>query len=156
MASSVSIQEEVFEIGFETEELLNNKLGQMEDIGAIVTFTGRVRGKEKRTKINALELQHYPGMTEKEIFKIVEKAEKRWSIKKARVIHRVGKLLPGELIVFVGVLSSHRKAAFYSCSFIMDYLKIQAPFWKKEYTETGHRWVESRAEDYLAADTWKN
>ena len=156
MTSSVSIQKQSFEPGLEMENLLALDSYQEEDTGALAAFIGRVRSVEANYKVTALELQHYPGMTEKEILKIIETAEERWLIKKVRVIHRVGKLLPREPIVFVGVLSSHRQAAFSSCSFIMDYLKIQAPFWKKEYTETGHKWVESRTEDFLAAENWKS
>ena len=103
----------------------------------------------------AMFLEHYPGMTEKALDKIVLEARQRWPLLKLEVLHRVGALEPGEPIVFVGVASAHRQAAFDACAFVMDYLKTRAPFWKKEQTADGPRWVEGRVSDEEAADRWK-
>lgn len=151
----VKIQVEEINIGGVIESLINNDSGKKE-IGAIVTFFGRVRGKDDSKQISDLSLNHYPGMTEKKIIEIVGKACNRWSIKGCSVVHRIGKLRPGELIVFVGVTSMHRKAAFDACEFIMDFLKTEAPFWKKETSQDGERWIESRHEDYLAVEQWNS
>ena len=100
-------------------------------------------------------LEHYPGMTEKALAKIVIEAQQRWPLLSLEVLHRVGALEPGEPIVFVGVASAHRQAAFDACAFVMDYLKTRAPFWKKEHTPDGPRWVEGRASDDAAAERWQ-
>jgi molybdopterin synthase catalytic subunit len=100
-------------------------------------------------------LEHYPGMTEKALGKIADEAQQRWPLLKIEVLHRIGALEPGEPIVFVGVASAHRQAAFEACDFVMDYLKTRAPFWKKENTSEGPRWVEGRDSDHAAADRWK-
>jgi molybdopterin synthase catalytic subunit len=100
-------------------------------------------------------LEHYPGMTEQALAEIVMQAKARWQLRRVRVIHRVGRLVPGDRIVFVGVTSSHRGDAFAACEFIMDYLKTQAPFWKKEETPEGGRWVDARETDIAAASRWK-
>ncbi len=102
-----------------------------------------------------MTLEHYPGMTEDALAEIVASARQRWALRRVRVIHRVGRLLPGERIVFVGVAASHRHDAFAACEFIMDYLKTQAPFWKKEETAAGARWVDARESDDIAANRWK-
>lgn len=102
-----------------------------------------------------MTLEHYPGMTENALAEIVQQARARWTLRRVRVIHRVGRLLPGERIVFVGVASAHRGEAFAACEFIMDYLKTQAPFWKKEETPAGARWVEARDADDTAARRWQ-
>ena len=105
--------------------------------------------------VTAMTLEHYPGMTEKALAAIIVEARQRWSVLACRVIHRVGKLLPGEQIVLVMVASGHRQAAFAACEFIMDYLKTQAPFWKREDTEQGGRWVDARESDDLALERWR-
>ncbi|MEL0254459.1 MAG: molybdenum cofactor biosynthesis protein MoaE, partial [Burkholderiaceae bacterium] len=115
---------------------------------------GRVRGKEGTRQVDELFLEHYPTMTEKKITKIVCNACNKFSINGCIVVHRIGKLIPGELIVFVGVTSRHRKDAFEACSYVMDFLKTEAPFWKKEKGSKGEKWVRSRDTDYLARDRW--
>ena len=124
--------------------------------GAVVLFTGLVRDFNQGEQILELELEHYPGMTEKALAKIVVEAEQRWPLLKVEVLHRIGALEPGEPIVFVGVASAHRQAAFDACNFIMDYLKTRAPFWKKEHGSTGASWVEGRASDQQAAQRWQD
>ena len=143
----VSVQELDFDPGAEMAAL---SAGQ-EEVGAVASFLGLVRGYEG---LDEMELEHYPGMTEKALAAIVAEAEARWTLRRVRVIHRVGKLLPGERIVFVGVASSHRGDAFEACAFIMDYLQTQAPFWKKERTAEGTRWVDARESDAVAAARW--
>lgn len=147
----ISIQHEDFDCG---EEIALIKSAAADE-GAIAVFVGNVRCHNEGDKIIALELEHYPGMTEKSLRKIVAEAKSRWSILAARVIHRVGKLSIGEQIVFVGVSSAHRKDAFHACEFIMDFLKTEAPFWKKEYTESGQRWIDARDSDVEAAENWE-
>ena len=124
-------------------------------VGAIVTFTGIVRDKAEHPDLIAMTLEHFPGMTEQEIQTIIDQARERWPLRAVRVIHRVGRLLPQENIVFVGTASAHRKAAFDSASFIMDYLKTKAPFWKKEETPAGASWVEARDDDDKALEKWR-
>ncbi|MBY0532091.1 MAG: molybdenum cofactor biosynthesis protein MoaE [Xanthobacteraceae bacterium] len=125
------------------------------NIGAVVTFSGICRADEKGGKISALFLEHYPGMAEQEIGKHVEEANRRWPLLAARVVHRVGRIEPGETIVFVATASAHREAAFQAAEFIMDYLKTSAPFWKR--TEGGGReaWVDANEKDERAAARWK-
>lgn len=125
-------------------------------VGAVASFVGLVRDINEGDRVSTLILEHYPAMTEKSLREIVEEAIQRWSLLDVTVIHRVGKLLPTERIVFVGVASMHRGEAFAACEFIMDYLKTQAPFWKKESTPEGERWVESRHSDALAATRWRD
>lgn len=122
--------------------------------GAVVTFIGKVRDMNLGDNVIGLSLEHYPGMTEKALQEICAEAEKRWPIGRMRVIHRVGDLDIGDQIVFVGVSSAHRQAAFEACEFVMDYLKTKAPFWKKERTTENERWVESRDSDAKAASRW--
>ena len=124
-------------------------------VGAIVTFTGIVRDKAEHPDLIAMTLEHFPGMTEQEIQAIIDEARTRWPLQGVRVIHRVGRLLPQENIVFVGTASAHRQAAFDSASFIMDYLKTKAPFWKKEETPAGASWVEARDDDDKALEKWR-
>ncbi len=126
------------------------------DAGAIVTFTGTVRDLPDRGGLNAMTLEHYPGMTESEIEIIIKEAKARWSLKKVTVIHRVGRLLPKENIVFVGCSSAHRSMAFEGANFIMDFLKTKAPFWKLEDGPDGFYWVEARDSDEKAIDRWNN
>ena len=124
-------------------------------VGAVVTFSGICRADEKGDKISALTLEHYPGMAEQEIGKHVEEAQRRWPLLGVRVIHRVGRIEPGETIVFVVTASAHREAAFQAAEFIMDYLKTSAPFWKR--TEGGGKetWIEANEKDDKAAARWK-
>jgi len=122
--------------------------------GAVVTFTGKVRNHNLGDSVAALTLEHYPGMTEKALHEIVDEARSRWSLQRVSVIHRIGELFPGDEIVFVGVTSAHRGSAFAAAEFIMDYLKTRAPFWKREATEQGDRWVDARDSDHQAAQRW--
>jgi molybdopterin synthase catalytic subunit len=122
--------------------------------GAIATFTGYVRSDPSSGNVSAMELEHYPGMTEKSIQAILLQATERWPILSAKVVHRVGKLLPGDQIVWVGVSSAHRAAAFSACEFIMDYLKADAPLWKKEHSAAGENWVEAKSSDSGRAARW--
>jgi len=127
------------------------RLNASTDIGAVATFTGHVRADDG---LIALTLEHYPAMTEREIARHVAEAETRWPLHGVTIIHRVGRLVPGDRIVFVGVASSHRHAAFEACEFLMDYLKIHAPFWKQEERASGTRWVEAKSTDEKAARRW--
>lgn len=122
--------------------------------GAVVTFTGKVRNHNLGDSVAALTLEHYPGMTEKALYEIVDEARHRWPLQRVSVIHRIGELFPGDEIVFVGVTSAHRGSAFAAAEFIMDYLKTRAPFWKREATEQGDRWVDARDSDHQAAQRW--
>ncbi|WP_433694370.1 molybdopterin synthase catalytic subunit MoaE [Herbaspirillum seropedicae] len=123
-------------------------------VGAVVSFVGTVRDLNEGAAVSEMELEHYPAMTERALEQIVEQAKARWPIFDALVIHRVGPLLPREQIVLVAVTSPHRGEAFAACEFIMDYLKTQAPFWKKEQTPQGERWVDARESDDTAAAKW--
>lgn len=147
----VSVQFEDFSVGAEYEALAQGTAS-----GAVVTFVGKVRDMNLGDNVTGLSLEHYPGMTEKALGEICQQAEQRWPLLDVRVIHRVGDLDIGEQIVFVGVSSAHRGAAFEACEFIMDYLKTKAPFWKKERTTEETRWVESRESDAKAAERWKS
>ena len=129
-------------------------LAACDDDGAVVTFTGKVRNHNLGENVSALTLEHYPGMTEKALAEIVEEARTRWPLQRVSVIHRVGALFPGDEIVFVGVSAAHRGGAFAAAEFIMDYLKTRAPFWKREATSEGDRWVEARDSDQQAARRW--
>lgn len=122
--------------------------------GAVVTFTGRVRHQNEGKQVTSLTLEHYPGMTEKSLSKIIEQAKKRWKIGRVKVIHRVGELFIGDQIVFVGVTSKHRQDAFAANEFIMDYLKVQAPFWKKETNKDGANWLNAKSSDENKAASW--
>lgn len=145
----VSVQSADFDAGAEVAALSAGDDGA----GAVVSFVGLVRADGA---VRAMTLEHYPGMTEQALAEIVGKARQRWQLRRVKVIHRVGRLLPGERIVFVGVASSHRGDAFAACEFIMDYLKTSAPFWKKEETPDGSRWVDARETDDLAAARWQD
>jgi molybdopterin synthase catalytic subunit len=139
----ISVQREDFDLGSEVRNISKSTR-----IGAIASFVGVVREV-------AMSLEHYPGMTESSIRKIAEEAAARWKVMDCTVIHRYGDLKPNEQIVMVAVASAHRRDAFAACEFIMDYLKTQAPFWKKEQTPEGPRWVEARASDDEAAERWR-
>jgi molybdopterin synthase catalytic subunit len=123
-------------------------------VGAVAAFIGTVRDVNDDARVASLSLEHYPGMTEKALAAIVDEAKARWDIFDALVIHRIGELAPSDQIVLVGVTSAHRGDAFAACEFIMDYLKTRAPFWKKEATPDGARWVDARASDDDAAARW--
>ncbi|NOH53721.1 molybdopterin synthase catalytic subunit MoaE [Vibrio coralliilyticus] len=151
MMERVSVQFEDFSVGAEYEALAQGAAS-----GAVVTFVGKVRDMNLGDNVTGLSLEHYPGMTEKALGEICQQAEQRWPLLDVRVIHRVGDLDIGDQIVFVGVSSAHRGAAFEACEFIMDYLKTKAPFWKKERTTEETRWVESRESDAKAAERWKS
>jgi molybdopterin synthase catalytic subunit len=139
---------------FDSAELQHSLLQGSAAEGAIATFTGYVRSDPLSGNLSAMELEHYPGMTEKSIHAILQQSTERWPILSASVVHRVGRLLPGEQIVWVGVASAHRAAAFSACEFIMDYLKADAPLWKKEHNATGESWVEAKASDSGRASRW--
>lgn len=149
--STIRVQTEDFDIGKEQVRLCSGNA----QIGAVAAFIGLVRDINDGADVFRLTLEHYPGMTEKALAGIVQEAQQRWQIIDCTVIHRVGELKPTEQIVLVLVASSHRGDAFEACQFIMDYLKTQAPFWKKERTPAGERWVEARAADETAAERWK-
>ncbi|WP_129138538.1 molybdopterin synthase catalytic subunit MoaE [Modicisalibacter coralii] len=147
----IRIQTEPFDPGVEQAALLRRR----HDIGAVVCFTGLVRDFNESPDVTALTLEHYPGMTEASLGEIVAEAGCRWALDGVRLIHRVGRLEPGDPIVLVAVASAHRRAAFEACDFIMDYLKTRAPFWKKEHTTHGHYWVSERDTDHAAARRWE-
>ncbi|MEC5387050.1 molybdopterin synthase catalytic subunit MoaE [Uliginosibacterium sp. H3] len=148
---SISIRHADFDVGAEVEALSGAGTA-----GAVASFVGVVRGGgEQRDAVLAMTLEHYPGMTERALADIVVRARQRWALGGVRIIHRIGKLLPGERIVFVGVAGRHRHEAFAACEFIMDYLKTQAPFWKKEETAEGARWVDARDSDDAALARWQ-
>ena len=144
----IKIQYEDFNIEKE------NKFLTSFNTGAIVNFVGIVREFEKNKKILSLHLEHYPKMTENEILKIVKEAELRWKINKAKVIHRIGKLLPNDNIVYIGISSAHRQDAFDATNFIMDWLKSKAPIWKQEKYEKVSLWVKERKQDKIALKKW--
>lgn len=147
MKIAIRIQEEDFDLNREVSALSGDG-----DVGAVATFTGHVR---KEGDLSALTLEHYPNMTEAEIGRLVEEAGGRWPLSGVTVIHRVGRLKPGERIVLVAVAATHRHAAFEACQFLMDYLKTQAPFWKEETRGVAHHWVEHRQSDEQAATRWR-
>lgn len=147
MAISVKVQTERFDPG----ALLNQFSGQDSSCGAVASFTGQVRGGGE---LVALELEHYPGVTEQALGRIAAEAVRRWSLGEAVIVHRVGKMAVGEPIVFVGASAPHRKAALEATGFMIDILKTQAPFWKREHTTTGSHWVEPRPGDDDAAAVW--
>jgi len=146
----VTIQTADFDLGAEVAALRAGDAG----VGAIASFVGTVRDRNDGSGISAMELEHYPGMTEKAIEAMIDAALQRFDIRAARVIHRVGPLRPLDQIVLVVVSSAHRGAAFQACEFLMDYLKTQAPFWKKETTPDGARWVDARVADDAALARW--
>lgn len=148
---SVSVQREDFDIAAETARLVAGN----REVGAVVSFTGLVREMADEGPIIGMELEHYPGMTERALEEIVAEARARWQLEGVRVIHRYGRLAPGERIVLVLTASRHREAAFEAAAFLMDYLKTRAPFWKKEAHAGGARWVEARESDDHAARRWQ-
>ncbi|MDB4198398.1 molybdenum cofactor biosynthesis protein MoaE [Ascidiaceihabitans sp.] len=145
----VVVQEQPFDIGAET----TNFAAGHKDMGAIVTFTGIVRDLPG-DPLQAMEIEHYPGMTEAALTEIAQTAIDRWKLGDALVIHRYGRLVPGEMIMMVATASKHRKNAFEAAEYLMDYLKSRAPFWKREITDTGESWVASKVEDEDALTRW--
>jgi molybdopterin synthase catalytic subunit len=150
MRARVSIQTQDFNLSDEIGAL------RLQDarVGAVCSFIGTVRDRNEGSAVSTMELEHYPGMTEKSIEAMIEQAFERFDIYAARVIHRVGLLLPMDQIVLVAVTSAHRGQSFMAAEFLMDYLKTQAPFWKKEQTPQGARWVDARVNDEEAAARW--
>lgn len=146
----ISVQRQDFDFATEYRELIQDNTND----GAVVCFVGLVRDFNQGNSVHGLTLEHYPGMTEKALLDIVTQAKSRWPLGKVKVIHRVGNLDLGEQIVFVGVTSQHREAAFEANQFIMDFLKNKAPFWKKERITSGERWVEAEAKDKQAEQRW--
>ena len=151
MSATIRIQREPFDVTAETAKLTRGRT----DVGAIVTFTGTCRGEENGNPIAALTLEHYPGMAEQEIARHVEEAQARWPLHGVTVIHRHGRLVPGDDIVLVVTASSHRQAAFAAAEFLMDYLKTHAPFWKQVEQAGNTTWVEARNADDAAAARWR-
>ena len=147
---SVSVQQADFDVAQLQRELLRGDCGE----GAVCSFTGYVRAANEERQIQGMLLEYYPGMTEKSIADILQQAAGRWPVLAANVVHRVGSLSPGEQIVWVGIASSHREAAFSACEFVMDYLKTRAPFWKKELGPHGSHWVGARETDAERAVRW--
>jgi molybdopterin synthase catalytic subunit len=147
---TVRVQHEDFDLSTEIANLRK----QAPKVGAVVTFLGTVRDLNEGEQVAEMELEHYPGMTEKSLEAIVAQAKARWDIFEALVIHRVGPLQPLDQIVLVAVTSAHRGEAFDACEFIIDYLKTEAPFWKKEQTPAGARWVDARVTDDEALQKW--
>jgi molybdopterin synthase catalytic subunit len=150
MSPTIRLQREAFDAAAEVEKMTHGRT----DIGAVVTFTGLCRSDENDKPIAALTLEHYPGMAEAEIARHVEEANARWPLLGVTVIHRYGRIEPGEVIVLVATASSHREAAFAAASFLMDYLKTRAPFWKQVETVGGATWVEAKVADDAAAERW--
>ena len=150
MSFTVSIQTQDFDV---SQELAALRAGDAR-VGAVCSFFGTVRERNDGSSVASMELEHYPGMTEKSISAMMDEAKKRFDIFAARVIHRVGLLHPEDQIVFVAVTSAHRGESFKACEFLMDYLKTQAPFWKKEVTPEGARWVDARVSDDQALARW--
>jgi molybdopterin synthase catalytic subunit len=151
MPTTIRLQREAIDATAEVAKLTRGRT----DIGAVVTFTGVCRADENGEKISALTLEHYPDMAEAEITRHVEEASKRWPLLGVTVIHRYGRITPGEDIVLVVTASSHREAALAAASFLMDYLKTRAPFWKQVEKPSGKTWVEAKAADDAAAERWK-
>jgi molybdopterin synthase catalytic subunit len=148
---AVRVQAEDFDVGAELSLLNEGRL----EVGAVASFVGMVRGEQGSDGVAAMTLEHYPGMTERSIEAIIDEARQRWDLLGVTVIHRIGRLLPGDRIVLVGVAAAHRGEAFSACEFIMDYLKTRAPFWKREETPQGARWVDAREGDESAAARWQ-
>lgn len=151
-ASRVSVQTGDFDLSTEIDALRK----QDPRIGAVVSFLGTVRDMNEGASVAEMELEHYPGMTEQSIEAIIDKAMLRWPLYGARVVHRVGPLKPLEQIVLVVCSAAHRGEAFAACEFIIDYLKTEAPFWKKEQTPEGARWVDARVTDDIALEKWSD
>lgn len=147
----IRVQADDFDIGAELKRLSSGRLG----VGGLASFTGLVREEVEGGKLIAMTLEHYPGMTERMLQKIEEEARRRWPLDDCLIIHRVGRLLPGDQIVLVACASAHRQAALEACAFLIDWLKTDAPFWKKEELKGQSRWVEAKASDDAARDRWQ-
>jgi molybdopterin synthase catalytic subunit len=147
----IRVQEKDFDIGAEIADLRKGRT----DIGAIAAFTGLVRDHASGGEVTAMTLEHYPGMTEKELARIEAEAHARWPLLDSLIVHRVGRLLAGDNIVLVVILSAHRQAAFEAAQFLMDYLKTRAPFWKTEETSEGRHWVSARESDDVEVARWE-
>jgi molybdopterin synthase catalytic subunit len=147
----IRVQSQDFDIGAEIARLREGRT----DVGAIVSFTGTVRDTANGAPISEMALEHYPGMTEKELERIEREANARWPLQASLIIHRTGPMKPGENIVLVVTASAHRQAAFAAAEFLMDYLKTNAPFWKKEEGPEGGEWVDARASDDAALERWQ-
>lgn len=152
MSQWVRVQQEDFDLSTEVARLRDGRM----DIGAVVAFVGTVRDINQGDTVSTMVLEHYPGMTEKALHEIREEAHRRWRLENSLIIHRVGPLAPADQIVLVAVASRHRGDAFAAAEFMMDYLKTRAPFWKKEQTPEGSRWVDARVSDQQAAQRWEH
>ena len=146
----IRVQREDFDVGAEIERLTQDR----HDIGGVVSFVGLVRDMAGGAKIGAMTLEHYPGMTEKQLAEIEAEANRRWPLAASLIVHRYGRMEPGERIVLVVTASAHREAAFEACHFLIDWLKTKAPFWKLEDTDKGEKWVAADARDDAAAARW--
>jgi molybdopterin synthase catalytic subunit len=151
LKTKIQVQTEKFCVGSEYDELRSSSLRA----GAVVTFSGTVRDLNEDKTVQSLYLEHYPEMTERALYAIAADASQKWDLIAVTIIHRVGKFIPGDEIVFVGIASQHRETAFASCAFVMDYLKTRATFWKKERTGKGERWLTTRASDLIAEASWE-
>ncbi|MDO8341786.1 MAG: molybdopterin synthase catalytic subunit MoaE [Cellvibrio sp.] len=151
MSFSIAVQTQDFDIGREYAELIAGDTAA----GAVVFFVGRVRDMNHARDVKSMSLEHYPGMTENILLKILDEAKARWKLIAARIVHRVGELHVGDQIVFVGVTSAHREHAFQAAEFLMDFLKTQAPFWKKEHIGDSDYWVEEKEGDLKALQRWR-
>ncbi len=147
---TIRVQREDFNLGIELAALTRGETG----IGGLASFVGLVRDVAGSERIEAMTLEHYPGMTERQLAEIEAEARRRWPLDAVLIIHRFGRLLPGDQIVLVATASAHRQAAFESCQFLIDWLKTKAPFWKLEETPEGARWVDAQASDDAAARRW--
>jgi molybdopterin synthase catalytic subunit len=150
MSARVSVQTQDFDLADEIAALRESD----KRVGAVCAFVGTVRDRSEGAQVSSMELEHYPGMTEKAIESMIDQAHRRFDIYGARVVHRVGLLQPADQIVMVAVTSAHRGESFKACEFLMDYLKTQAPFWKKEQTPGGAHWVDARVADDAALQRW--
>jgi molybdopterin synthase catalytic subunit len=147
----IRVQTEDFDVAVEYQLLAADNSD-----GAVVTFVGKVRDFNDGSDVKGLSLEHYPGMTESVLKQIETEARQRWPLNNTTIIHRVGDLSLGEQIVFIGVTSPHRKAAFSACEFLIDFLKTKAPFWKKELSNEGHQWLDAKASDQEISEQWEN
>jgi molybdopterin synthase catalytic subunit len=147
----IRVQRQDFDIGAEIEALTRGR----SDVGAVVSFAGLVRDDAGGDRLRSMTLEHFPGMTERELARVEDEARVRWPLQDALIIHRFGELLPGDRIVLVVTIAEHRAAAFEAASFLMDYLKTRAPFWKRELRASGEHWVDARSSDDAAAARWR-
>ena len=147
----IRVQRQDFDPGAEIAKLHRGR----SDIGAVASFIGLVRGESHGEKLTSMTLEHFPGMTERELERIEREARERWALDDALIVHRVGELKPGERIVLVVTAAPHRRAAFEAAEFLMDYLKTRAPFWKRELRASGEHWVEARDSDNKASERWQ-